>query len=313
MSENYTHYLGSDFRDTYEENVRHVLDHEEYELIDKESLQRKLNIIQTEQAGILRCMESLSIGYSARASRCLLLDRDLDGFRYNAYVAGKLSMMGAEENGRYNSFMVYMSDNDTLYEYARRVDAEYPDQNPWVDFLLEDWKGLEVSLAERIKNPPVKSTSKVRVEIYHTYNKFYQAVLEKDKKVMADMLNHLLEKRIARSDVRYAEIHHAFYLQINVLSLAKIALRQGIDLGIDHPTAPKELIEIRPLTDYPDPYPFMATFDYHQSHKEWIANWRKKIDAFVKARDEQEAAERLANQGLKGVLNRLKKKVGHFL
>ena len=52
------------------------------------------------------------------------------------------------------------------------------------------------------------------------------------------------------------------FLNVIVLTYAKIATLKGFDLNIDHPTAPKELIVYAPLKEYKDPYDFMQDYSF---------------------------------------------------
>ncbi len=104
---------------------------------------------------------------------------------------------------------------------------------------------------------------------------------------MKSALAVLLEPKYAKKAVRDCNSAFEFYLQMQVLMYAKIAMIHGFDLGIDSPIAPKELIEIKPLENYEDPYDFMKEFDYNKPYQAWIDLIHQRTEEAEKKRQEE--------------------------
>ena len=75
--------------------------------------------------------------------------------------------------------------------------------------------------------------------------------------------------------------NYDFYLHILVIIYAKIALMNGVDLGIDNEVAPKELIDNTPLESYEEPYEFMKKFDLATFGKKEWQEWIDEYSTFV--------------------------------
>ena len=108
-----------------------------------------------------------------------------------------------------------------------------------------------------------------------------------DTEEMKQILNEILEYWISTKVKIDLNIHFDFYLYLPVLTYAKIAAIHGFDLGIDSPIAPKELIEVKPLESYEDPYDFMKEFDFHQPQQVWIDRWKAKMEAGLAWRERE--------------------------
>lgn len=101
---------------------------------------------------------------------------------------------------------------------------------------------------------------------------FLKALAEKNVERMKETLNQMLDKKVAKKMLNDLDVAFDFYLQMFVIMYAKIAMLHGFDLGIDHEIAPKELIDITPAREYPEPYEFMKRFDFNTiTAEEWKA------------------------------------------
>ena len=117
--------------------------------------------------------------------------------------------------------------------------------------------------------------------------RFFLAMSNQDTEEMKQILNEILEYWISTKVKIDLNIHFDFYLYLPALIYAKIAMIHGFDLGIDSPIAPKELIEVKPLESYEDPYDFMKEFDFHQPQQVWIDRWKAKMEAGLAWRERE--------------------------
>ena len=90
---------------------------------------------------------------------------------------------------------------------------------------------------------------------------------------MKESIEKMLEKKVAKKMLNDMSTAFDFYLHIFVIMYAKIAMYHGIDLGIDHEIAPKELIDITPAKKYYEPYDFMKKFNLNTITKEEWLDW----------------------------------------
>ncbi len=309
MSENYKVYLGSDCGRNYEESVQHVLYEGEhidgrgyYDIHDTEykslGLEGKLNRIATNLGNSLACMRGIGTMYEAKASSDLLLHADVRAFKQNAYVGGKLSILGDEDARVGNYFLSIMSDNTDLINFisARAVVGYdgYSRSDPYPFFkknimlaLAGEWEKLKPR-AEMFINEPNRKRFKNHIPDHE----FFIALCDGDMEAMETALNKLLMPRIAKQRVKGWNVWFDFYLHIFVVMYGKIASIHGYDLNIDHPTAPKELIKYEPLENYEDPYDFMKTFDYN-NQQGWIDMWKARM---AKAKAEEAESKKLRNR-----------------
>ncbi|WP_044470363.1 immunity 49 family protein [Mannheimia massilioguelmaensis] len=313
MSINYTIYLGSSGKRSYQESVEHVQGRAEYiwgrGYADEEvGVNAFLNKIYSGQGNVLFCMGRIGVYYEAKASFDLLLHSDIIAFKQDAYIGAKLRILSSEEPlswiSGYNTsclFLPIMSDNPDLIHFLinsrNHFLGEYKRKDTYSFFLKNtllalagDWSELKIR-AETFLNEPNKQKSDEKRIPDH---EFYIALCNKDIEGMKIALEKLLEPKLAKNAVYDNNVWFDFYLQMQVLMYAKIAAIHGFDLEIDSPIAPKELIEYKPLKKYEDPYDFMRDFDYSQPLENWISFWKQKADN----------AKHLENQKGKGFLSR---------
>lgn len=83
---------------------------------------------------------------------------------------------------------------------------------------------------------------------------FLESFAKKDRQGMEDALRLLLKDHKKRN--KYM-ITAQDYISIPALGYAKLAWLKDIEIEIDHPLIPKELLPYRPLTHYDDKYEFL--------------------------------------------------------
>ncbi len=242
----------------------------------------------------------LSSDYERVASYYLAKEKNIALFKQHCYTAGYLSLLNCENLSLYIPFSLIMSDNKQLIDYVIKhfehinYDEKY---NPKQDCYVFVIKNKYLALAGKFDE--LKPRSKMFLEAHNKYNErrvpehlFYLALVDKDIKKMKESLELLLEPKMARKSVYGIDNAFSFYLQTRVLTLAKIAAHHGYDLGIDYPSAPKELIKIEPLKEYKIEYEFMKEFDFNYPQQVWIDKikytdkvvdyWRTKVEEMEK-------------------------------
>ncbi|MDG6896676.1 hypothetical protein A6A19_01360 [Actinobacillus delphinicola] len=277
MNLNYKTYIGSDCKRNYEESVEHVIGYLENDRIRRDVIIKKF------EYGI-REVDTLwltSNYHRKLASQALLEFNDVDKFKQEIYVAAKLKIMGdykVKVIPCYLAWWIFLSDSPELMGYLKSNISYFLDKYakctasymPDGGFLLyhillalnDDWETLEKSVVGFLE-----SNKKNQIR-YIPDHKFFLAMCKKDIKGMEEALNMLLVPKVEKRRVYDLDVYFDFYLNIIVLTYAKLATLKGFDLNIDRPTAPKELIVYAPLKEYKDPYDFMQDYSF-DTHFEW--------------------------------------------
>ncbi|MCJ0743321.1 Imm49 family immunity protein [Pedobacter montanisoli] len=115
--------------------------------------------------------------------------------------------------------------------------------------IKEDWPALEQDIAtyERIT-----STQKGKINIPDLM--YFKGMLQKDKGMIEEAL--LLQLKDHKKRNKYMGIAQD-YISVPALGYAKLAWLKGIEVQVDHPLIPKELLPYRPLEKYEDKYDFL--------------------------------------------------------
>ena len=270
-----------------EERINLVISNLDYAIKDeKESLEYVLKKL----GNPLICMKFIGDKYLYGASKNLLFEKDLEKFKQDMYIYGKLWIMGSDSRGILRGNVIYLSEilmsnnkeiidffirNFDLVAYERKKDEYIKSESD--KFLARtillalkgDWEDV-IRRSDIYLNNPSKSS-------YHKYIylefEFLKALALKDSIKMKETIEKMLEKKVAKKMLNDMSTAFDFYLHIFVIMYAKIAMYHGIDLGIDHEIAPKELIDITPAKEYYEPYDFMKRFNLNTITKEEWLNW----------------------------------------
>ena len=271
-----------------EERINLVISNLDYAIKDeKESLEYVLKKL----GNPLICMKFIGDKYLYGASKNLLFEKDLEKFKQDMYIYGKLCIMGRDSRrllsggGIIEFCEMLMSNNKEMIDffirnldivaYERKKDEYIKSES---DIFLArtillalkgDWEDV-IKRADIYLNNPSKSS-------YHKYIylefEFLKALALKDRLKMKESIEKMLEKKVAKKMLNDMSTAFDFYLHIFVIMYAKIAMYHGIDLGIDHEIAPKELIDITPAKEYYEPYDFMKKFNLNTITKEEWLDW----------------------------------------
>ena len=249
-----------------------------------------LSLIKKKEGNPLACMRLNGNLYEYKASYSLLFDKDIESFKKHMYVYGKLQLMGSDTRGflrgeNIDFWGLLMSNNREILDFiVRNIDIvahedkkdEYVKSRAYrflsrtiVLAIKGEWEDVIKRANTYLANPPKDSSYK------YTYLEFefLKALAEKNTEKMKESLDKLLDIKIARKILNDMDVAFDFYLHIFVIMYAKIAMYHGYDLGIDSEIAPKELIDITPASEYPEPYDFMKEFDLNTITPEEWQDW----------------------------------------
>ena len=285
-----------------EERINLVISNLDYAIKDeKESLEYVLKKL----GNPLICMKFIGDKYLYGASKNLLFEKDLEKFKQDMYIYGKLCIMSRDSRrllsggGIIEFCEMLMSNNKEIIDFfIRNLDivAYESKKDEYIKsesdrFLARtillalkgDWEDV-IKRADIYLNNPSKSS-------YHKYIylefEFLKALALKDSIKMKETIEKMLEKKVAKKMLNDMSTAFDFYLHIFVIMYAKIAMYHGIDLGIDHEIAPKELIDITPAKEYYEPYDFMKKFNLNTITKEEWLDWIYEYHSDVKELEEE--------------------------
>ena len=284
-----------------EERINLVISNLDYAIKDeKESLEYVLKKL----GDPLICMKFIGDKYLYGASKNLLFEKDLEKFKQDMYIYGKLWIMGSDSRGILRGNVIDLSEilmsnnkeiidffirNFDLVAYESKKDEYIKSESD--KFLARtillalkgDWEDV-IKRADIYLNNPSKSS-------YHKYIylefEFLRALALKDSIKMKETIEKMLEKKVAKKMLNDMSTAFDFYLHIFVIMYAKIAMYHGIDLGIDYEIAPKELIDITPAKEYYEPYDFMKKFNLNTITKEEWLDWIYEYHYDVKELEEE--------------------------
>ncbi|MBF0786276.1 hypothetical protein E4T80_12485 [Muribacter muris] len=287
------------------ESIAFTRQAEEYCFGARDRLNEALELINRWQGAIHSIMHDLEDGYSAKASLALLDDYDISAFKRYCYIAGKLHILSKKDfQWAYNGinvrhfFSILMSDSPELLNYLivhrdEIVDIETSyyrkDLRPFFNANTLLAVSGEFDLLKERALTFLNDERKLKSDkIAMPDHQFYVGLAERNIEKMRSALSILLIPKYAKRSVYHTAVHFEYYLQLQVLMYAKIAMIHGFDLGIDSPIAPRELIEINPLDKYEDPHDFMKEFDYNKPHQAWVEMWKARMDEY----DRRQEAEK---------------------
>ncbi|RZK68372.1 MAG: hypothetical protein EOO92_23395 [Pedobacter sp.] len=165
-------------------------------------------------------------------------------------------------SGMANISYALLSDNlELITSYANLADSKFD----WMvkhghstlmyavqQVIKEDWDKVQYCLdIMAIKNQKLN-------KILLPDRMFLEGFLLKDKQKLEDALYMLLENHKKRN--KHMGIAQE-YISIPALGYAKLAWLKGIQVDIDNPLIPKELLPYRPLDKYEDKYEFLKELD----------------------------------------------------
>lgn len=194
--------------------------------------------------------------YNTNLHQSKFLDYDLpkvtssllsDNWNYLENVYSKL---------RYNSFYI---DDKTNEEIPISLDEMVlqGESAIWCNtvqfFMANDTQGVErnLNIIETLTLPKLpKNQQELKIDY-----EFYKTLLSKDKAKCEELLEQLVSPKIHKK--RNDNTILSKYVSQPALGYAKLAWRQGLEVEVDSPFIPKEILPIEPLDNYEIPYDFL--------------------------------------------------------
>lgn len=207
-----------------------------------------------------------------------LINGELNLLKYNFNVSGLIDELQIK---KYNSRLLdyglnsitycILSDNEPLIQryaklrYQRDVNAELNMDEMvtigelpiWCNtvqfFMANDTAGVERNL-NIIETKTLKTLPKKEEGLKDDYE-FYKSLNSGDKSKMEEVLEKLLSPKIHKKRNDNPILNQ--YISLPALGYAKLAWRKGIEVEVNSPLVPKELLPIQPLEKYVIPYDFL--------------------------------------------------------
>lgn len=126
-----------------------------------------------------------------------------------------------------------------------------------IQFLMvNDLEGINrnLNILETITLPKLSKKENLLKDDYE----FFKAIYSKDKAKMEEVLDKLVSSKIHKK--RNINDIHAQYISLPALGYAKLAWRHGIEVEVNSPLIPKELLPIKPLEKYEIAYDFLKYY-----------------------------------------------------
>lgn len=176
------------------------------------------------------------------------------------------------DHGLHHISYALLSDNEALIQryaklrYQRGMNAELSMEEMvaigelpiWCNtvqyFMANDRVGVERNL-NILENITLSKLSKRELGLKDDYE-FYKALHAGDKSKMEEVLDKFVSPQIHKKRNDNPILNQ--YISLPALGYAKLAWRYGIQVEINSPLVPKELLEIAPLDKYPIPYDFLV-------------------------------------------------------
>lgn len=160
---------------------------------------------------------------------------------------------------------ILMSDNKELYQLLKK-NCHYPLSEEhlwmtWVNAMLQiatsDWKSLEQTFDFFLKEMKPIETIFLNTKVY---TNIFEGFLEQNKTKIESALNIMESDEHKKPRIKSDEIEK--YLSPQTIVVAKMAWMHGMEVEIDSPYVPKELLPFEPLEEYTIPYKFLR--DYYR-------------------------------------------------
>ncbi|MEY5048807.1 MAG: hypothetical protein RLZZ175_2166 [Bacteroidota bacterium] len=122
-------------------------------------------------------------------------------------------------------------------------------------FMINNKQGIErnLNILETKTIPKLKKNEQL---LLHDFE-FFKALYNKDKNKVEEILDILTSSKIHKKRT-FNEILGQ-YVSFPALGYAKLAWRHGIEVKLSSSLIPKELLPIKPLTEYKSAYDFLPT------------------------------------------------------
>jgi len=204
-------------------------------------------------------------------------EKDFAQSKQHFFVASLLDKMRVEkfndslfDFGIGNTLFPVISDNNALIKSYSKLRYNSWGRMPSMDenvlkgknaiwcntiqfFMANDVQGIERNL-NIIETKTLPKLPKNQQELKIDYA-FYKALLSKDKAKCEELLEQLVSPKVHKKRNDNAVLSK--YVSQPALGYAKLAWRQGLEVEVNSPLIPKEILPIEPLDNYEIPYDFL--------------------------------------------------------
>jgi len=134
--------------------------------------------------------------------------------------------------------------------------------------MRDDIEGLKVAMAVYEKYAIKKEWNELQLA-------FYTAYINQDEDRIAKVLTKLETPKLKRQSIFYKEFIDD-YLSVLTTAYLKLCWRKGMEIVIDSPTVPMDMVPIEPLEKYEIEYPYLEGWDRENNSKSTV-NIEEKI------------------------------------
>lgn len=180
---------------------------------------------------------------SARLQELLIKKRDDSSLDWNikvlcyAVLSDCKSVIETYGSLRHTKYEALMKNGSSTFIYIFQA------------IIREDWNDFEY-LMGIMKEKSIKKYKVLEIDYL-----FFQSIFNKDKLGCETSINQLLEKR--NNNYRNKYNFHKDFFSFPALGYAKLAWLKGIEVEINHPLVPKELLIVNPISKYVDEFDFL--------------------------------------------------------
>jgi hypothetical protein len=230
-----------------------------WEDLTKERLHRYLTQYhKLDRGSVLRNIAALS---EDRGLKCFFIDGDLKGLKQEFYVACKLymaSQQAAEQGGdvfaAYEPFLYgLLSDSPEIYDWLTHADLKNKDYVKGPHFLFHQFQLVlrrdDDALRETIALV-AKKGGKHDKALSQAGQDFFSLLLKQDKEGLQAMIEN-------QSKIKSAQELEGQFLAGFAVVHAKLCWYRGIEVQIQNPLVPMDLMPIQPLDAYDVEYDFL--------------------------------------------------------
>ena len=207
----------------------------------------------------------------------LFINRDLFKAKQAFYQFGLTDILHTENLNR--DFLTYgisrngnvlLSDSKELIEkYGKLTFPGYEERiakgdraiifNTIQKFMIHDYKGIVKNIGIMEEKMVPKKSRKAEIPFFL----FLKSLLEKDKDGLINQLNDFLSEKVRKKWMKNNYVLKGF-TAFPALGFTKLAWQQGIEIEIESPYIPMEMMPIRPNDSYVDAYPFLWEMDRNE-------------------------------------------------
>lgn len=238
-------------------------------IIDSERIRYKRNKIS-----ILNTLSSMATSHIALGTNAYFGYGDIERLKQHYHLVGLLRLLGSKmaKNdetilSRIEPIYAMLSDSNKaihacatmgspLYIEQRKIPTEYKFYSHIYQLvILDDFDEAErkINLLKYSKYKDVREASKCYVE-------FHELLFSRDKQKLEQLILKFAVgwKKRVDTGAEMPTVLTAEVMAANAVEFAKLCWLKGVEVEIDHPFVPMELLPVKPLPYYDDVYDFLS-------------------------------------------------------